>query len=453
MITRLEATRYRCFERLGIDMSNFQVIVGANGSGKTTLLDLPALLGELLRSDNIGSVFVVKRGEKPARANALRELVFAGRGDDFAICVEAAIPEVVRERWVDSLVDRAVTKKQAEALRKNEARWPTHLRYELRLEVFNDRELHVKNEYLFAFPSGAAPDRAVGGLYGETNADKEDWHFILRREYGGEADFVIEVPPVRGRSAEQEQIRVRPNLLAMSAVKYKPDVYPAANWLYALLTESVVFLDPAWDQLRAASPPGQDKRIIPSALNLPWLALDLKHSGLAEGATPIERVAYRSRDFSDWVDHLKTALPQVEDVDVKEREEDHHAYFSVKYSGGYSVTSSGLSDGTLRILTLTLLAYLQDPPAVVAVEEPENGIHPGAVAAILESLSSLYDSQVWVSSHSPVVLATTKLELLLCARQSAANGVTVVTGLSHPRLKDWHGAIDLGSIFAAGILG
>ncbi len=49
MITRLEATRYRCFERLGIDLSDFQVIVGANGSGKTTLLDLPVLFGDLLR--------------------------------------------------------------------------------------------------------------------------------------------------------------------------------------------------------------------------------------------------------------------------------------------------------------------------------------------------------------------------------------------------------------------
>jgi predicted ATPase len=37
MITRLEAIRYRCFERLGVDVGDFQVIVGANGSGKTTL--------------------------------------------------------------------------------------------------------------------------------------------------------------------------------------------------------------------------------------------------------------------------------------------------------------------------------------------------------------------------------------------------------------------------------
>ena len=54
-----------------------------------------------------------------------------------------------------------------------------------------------------------------------------------------------------------------------------------------------------------------------------------------------------------WVDHVRTALPQVRDIDPREREEDHYAYFSVEYNGGYTVTSSGLSDGTLRIFALT----------------------------------------------------------------------------------------------------
>lgn len=453
MITRLEATRYRCFERLGVDLNDFQVVVGANGSGKTTLIDMPALAGELLRSDNIASVFVVKRGDKPARAGSLRELVFAGRGNDFALVLEAKLPEDVREKWLESLLARLKPKREADALRNTPARWPSHIRYEVRLEVFNERELNVKNEYLFVFPEHAGPDRAIGGLLGESNLDKADWHFILRREYGGPAEFTTEADPLQGTPGREEQIRVKPNLLAMSAVKYKPDMYPAASWLYTLLTEQVVFLDPDWEQLRAASPPGQEKAIIPSALNLPWLALDLKLAGLPAEATEDERASYRNRDYSDWVDHVKTALPQVEDIDVKEREEDHHAYFSVRYAGGYNVTSSGLSDGTLRILTLTLLAYLRHPPSLVVTEEPENGIHPSAIEAILQSLSSLYDSQVWVSSHSPVVLASSKLDQLLCARQTPSGGVEVVAGNEHPRLKDWHGAIDLGSLFAAGILG
>lgn len=450
MITRLEATRYRCFEQLGVDMSEFQVIVGANGSGKTTLIDLPSLFGELLRADNIASVFTLKRGSLPARAAALRELVFAGRGDDFSLALEVKLPEDQRSAWLDALLANIKSKRQQEVLRNSPDKWPSHLRYELRLEVFNERELNVKNEYLFAFAPSSAPDRSVGGLLGETNQDKEDWHFILRREYGGPAVFVDEA---KTGLRDADRVRIKPGLLAMSAVKYKSDAFPAASWFYELLTEKVVFLAPDWEQLRAASAPGQEKTLISSALNLPWLALDLRRQGLPDEATAEEQKSYRSRDFNDWVDHVKTALPQVEDIDVKEREEDHHAYFSVRYAGGYSVTSSGLSDGTLRILTLTLLAYLPDAPQLVVTEEPENGIHPSAIEAILQSLESLYSSQVWVSSHSPVVLAATKLEQLLCARQTTEHGVVVVAGEEHPRLKDWRGGIDLGSLFSAGILG
>ena len=73
MITRLEATRYRCFERLGIDVGDFRVLVGANGSGKTTLLDLPVLLGDLLRANNVAIPFMERRQELPPRAGGLNE--------------------------------------------------------------------------------------------------------------------------------------------------------------------------------------------------------------------------------------------------------------------------------------------------------------------------------------------------------------------------------------------
>lgn len=461
MITRLEATRYRCFEQLGVDMSEFKIIVGANGSGKTTLIDIPGLFGELLRSDNISSVFMLKRGDMPARASALRELVFAGRGDDFSLVIEAKLPPETQEKVVASLIERhdppvhGGRQKLFDkvAYRKSPDRWPTHIRYELRLEVFNERELNVKNEYLFVFPESSLPEREIGGLHGEVNPDRSDWHYILRREYGGVAEFQTEVDSIQGSAVREEKIRIKPNLLAMSLVKYRSDAYPAAGWLYELLTEKAVFLEPDWEKLRTASPPGQPLELIPSALNLPWLALSLKRQGISLDATEDEKKNYRSRNFNDWVDHVKTALPQVEDIDVKEREEDHHAYFSVRYAGGYCVTSSGLSDGTLRILTLTLLAYLPNAPQLVVTEEPENGIHPSAIEAILQSLESLYGSQVWVSSHSPVVLAASKLEQLLCARQTTEHGVVVVAGEEHPRLKDWRGGIDLGSLFAAGILG
>ncbi|MGK9017794.1 AAA family ATPase, partial [Pseudomonas aeruginosa] len=210
-----------------------------------------------------------------------------------------------------------------------------------------------------------------------------------------------------------------------------------------------VFLEPNWSVMRQASPPGQPKVITANGRNTPWLALELKREGAPESA-PAD---FRSERYADWIAHVQTALPQVTDIDVREREDDHHAYFLVSYKGDFKVPSPGLSDGTLRILTLTLLPYLSKHPAILVTEEPENGIHPRAIEAVLQSLSSMYDSQVWVSSHSPVVLARAKLDQLLCARLASDGGVEIIPGTDHPRLQEWRGGIDLGSLFAAGVLG
>ncbi len=455
MITRLEATRYRCFERLGIDVGDFRVLVGANGSGKSTLLDLPGLFGDILDAKNIADAFMLRKRERndlPPRAGSLKELIYAGRGDDFSLAVEARLPEAVQSKVLQGMFTRLRSEKARLAFQDEKSRkfWPTHIRYELGLRVSDERELHVAAEYLFVFPESQAPERGQPGFHGIHAEANKHWRLILKREFGYEAEFTPEVPPGGSKTARVAKAGLPDTLLAMPRVLFESESeYPAARWLHGLLTTDTVFLDPDWTAMRLASPPGQPKIIAPDGRNMPWLALELKRQGAPEKAP----TNYRNERYKDWLAHVRTALPQVEDIDVREREDDHHSYFVVSYRGGFKVPSSGLSDGTLRILTLTLLPYLSTQPTILVTEEPENGIHPRAIEAVLQSLSSMYDSQVWVSSHSPVVLARAKLDQLLCARLTSEGSVEMVPGTKHPRLQDWRGGIDLGSLFAAGVLG
>ncbi|MCC2869623.1 MAG: AAA family ATPase [Candidatus Accumulibacter phosphatis] len=445
MITRLEATRYRCFERLGVDVGDFRVLVGANGSGKTTLLDLPVLLGDLARANNVSAPFMERRPELPPRAGSLNELVFAGRGSDFSLAVEARLPEAVQSKVLEGLFASKRTERSRQALQEDRRQWPTHIRYEIGLRIGADQSLLVAYEYLFLFPESDGPDRRQAGFHGATAASKKLWHLTLKREIGYESEFKPETP-----HAKAVKVGLPETLLAMPRVLFESEAgYPAARWLHTLLTTDAVFLEPNWLAMRQASPPGQPKVITANGRNIPWLALELKREGAPEAA-PAD---YRSERYTDWIAHVQTALPQVKDIEVREREDDHHAYFVVSYKGDFKVPSPGLSDGTLRILTLTLLPYLSKQPAILVTEEPENGIHPRAIEAVLQSLSSMYDSQVWVSSHSPVVLARAKLDQLLCARLASEGGVEMVAGTDHPRLQEWRGGIDLGSLFAAGVLG
>src|SRR5690606_20252938 len=107
--------------------------------------------------------------------------------------------------------------------------------------------------------------------------------------------------------------------------------------------------------------------------------------------------------YKRWLSQLREALPEVRDIEIAERPEDRHRYIVVRYRDGLRVPAWRLSDGTLRILALTLLGYL-DEDSLVLVEEPENGIHPRAVEAVYEALGSAPRTQVLVATHSPVLL-------------------------------------------------
>lgn len=170
-------------------------------------------------------------------------------------------------------------------------------------------------------------------------------------------------------------------------------------------------------------------------------------------ARMISNLKYKHPEkFRAWLLHVQTALPEIQDIDAPPRPYDNTRCTVVIYSGNVAVPSWMVSEGTLRLLQLTILAYLPDFHGVYLVEEPENGVHPSALEAIYQSLSSIYDAQVLVSSHSPILLNMAKPEQLLCFSKSE-DGVKIVRGSEHPALKDWQNEVSLGTLAASGILG
>ena len=110
------------------------------------------------------------------------------------------------------------------------------------------------------------------------------------------------------------------------------------------------------------------------------------------------------------------------------------------------------SDGTLRLLALTLPAYIEDFQGVYLIEEPENGILPRAVETMCQSLSSVYSGQVLLATHSPVILSIVEPETVLCFAKSPEGATDIVSGRDHPALRDWQQEENLGVLFAGGVL-
>lgn len=157
--------------------------------------------------------------------------------------------------------------------------------------------------------------------------------------------------------------------------------------------------------------------------------------------------------FQQWIAHLRTALSDLETNRTVEREDDRHRYLVLRYAGGLEVPSWVVSDGTLRMLALTLLAYLPEFQGVYLVEEPENGIHPLAVETVYGSLSSVYDAQILVATHSPVILSLARAEDVLCFAKAMDGSTDIVRGREHPALREWKGTPNLGVLLGSGFLG
>ena len=107
----------------------------------------------------------------------------------------------------------------------------------------------------------------------------------------------------------------------------------------------------------------------------------------------------------------------------------------------------------MRLLALTLIAYLPDSDCVYLLEEPENGIHPLAVETVYQSLSSMWDSRVLAASHSPELLMCAEPKDVLCFSMDEEGAAQIVPGNRYPRLAHWRSAADVDLLFAAEILG
>lgn len=93
----------------------------------------------------------------------------------------------------------------------------------------------------------------------------------------------------------------------------------------------------------------------------------------------------------EWHDRARDSLSVGEAPDAKEKKLRFEAF--------------NMSDGTLRALGLLTAVFQRPSPSLVAIEEPEATIHPGALGAVLDLIhGAAKRMQVVVTTHSPEVL-------------------------------------------------
>ena len=447
MICRIQALNYRCLRYVDVHLDgSFHILVGPNASGKSTLLDVVGFLGDLISE---GLDTAVER-----RTKNFQDLVWDRQkmNPGFELAVEFKIPEELRLKLPDE-------EKRPESFTFRFFRYEVAIRLgddglciaseggflKNQIVMNREREAYLEQErslqedpfeWTRNFPSTRPiPDSVLA------HADDFDCRRVFQKSVEGTDTFFIET--VSRRDAfwrEQLSIAFGPRRSTLKNLPEAPEQFPVATFAKRVLEAGVqkLFLDSR--RLRqASSPNNRGMGFVPDGSNLPWAIQRLREVD--------------PEKFKEWLDHVRTALREIEAIRVVEREDDRHAYMMLRYSTGVEVPSWTVSDGTLRLLALTLAAYLPDSGKIYLMEEPENGIHPMAVETVYQSLSSVYDSQVLVATHSPVFLSCAEPEEILCFAKNDEGATDIIAGNRHPRLTDWRNSADVNLLFASEVFG
>ena len=424
VVSRIEALGFRSLRYVSQRLGPFHVLVGSNASGKSTFLDVLAFLGDLQKVGLERAVGGFEAEGVPLRATDPQHLTWMRKARTFELAVEAIIPGALRARLNDGSANVC--------------------RYEIRVDVSGLLRIAVENLWLkpyedrgperepSQFPDPPEPpDRIV--VEPEKRAPTR-WRRVVSRE--SKSDRVTFHPDTSRRSI---RFHIEADKSALVNLPADEEFTSVAAWFRQMLSAGIQRIALSGDAMRRTSSPGRADIYLSDGSNLPHV---------------VDTVALERPDrYADWIKLVREALPDIERVTVRMQPWDGHRYLVVHYRSGLEAPSWLVSDGTLRFLALTLLAYLPNPTGPYLIEELENGIHPLAVETAFESLSSIYDAQIILTTHSPLVARLASVDQMLCFARNDESATDVVAGPAHPRLRDWPDVVDLGLLLASGVMG
>lgn len=417
IFTRLQARHFRSLEQVDQPLGRFQALVGPNASGKTTFLDIFNLLKDIMRSRGNVQEAVAQRGAD------FSKLLWKGQGHSFQIALEARIPDDIRDRMGPS------------------RQGSDHVRFELEIGLDEaTNEIGLDHETLWLFTAQPAEPSTRPFFPGSWVRQatifwkkRTGRSYILNKTMGGNDNFYPANPKTYRPSIPLGRSRS-----ALAHVPADKANFEVALWLKDRLENGVQNLILDSQMIRQPSPPGLGNRFQADGSNLPWV---------------IEELRKDQKPFAKWLDHVRTALEDIATIRTIERPEDRHRYLVVEYQNGTVVPSWFVSDGTLRLLALTIPAYIRGLREIFLIEEPENGIHPKAMETVIQSLESIYQSQVLIATHSPIVIGQLGSEQIICFAKDVEGATDTVSGERHPRLQGWQrGKPSLDVLAASGIL-
>jgi predicted ATPase len=160
----------------------------------------------------------------------------------------------------------------------------------------------------------------------------------------------------------------------------------------------------------------------------------------------------RVRVKNELIESLRKLFDGIEDIHLTI--DGGNVLLFLEETGGREIPATRLSDGTLRYLSLLAILLHPDPPPLVAIEEPELGLHPDIMPHIAELLvGASARTQLVVTTHSRMLvdaLSDRPESVVVCSK---VDGESKLERLDAEALKAWLNKYTLGELWSKGELG
>ena len=405
MLRRIEIKGYKSLVDVQVDLKPLVVLFGPNGAGKSNFLDALQLLSRMAVSPTLKAAF-----EPPYRGKPLESFSFDDEG----------IP----------------------GLRKREsARFSIQADVELSPAVVKVVEQQIRE---MKRPAEERP--GVSSASNGSSIIRETLFAIESRSRSFPGPVSCGSPTsTRPPSTPKAS---RPASVALSGTGQEPDSSadggPGAPDLPRVFPGPYPSL--AASLSAASSAPGRLRQEFES-----WLSFYFEPRERMRAANPVKEVhhiglrgeelaaflntlrALNERQFRAVEKALHMVIPSITGIDV---EVNNLGEVELRLREGNTlIPARVVSEGTLRILGLLALAGATEPPALIGLEEPENGVHPRRlqlIAELLQTRAELGETQMIVTTHSPLLVdLIPQAFLYVCRKGEKGTQIEPFTSLPH----------------------
>ncbi len=411
MLTRLKVSGFKNLDDLDVRFGPFTCIAGANGAGKSNLFDAIRFLRNLAEGPFRGEALGI-RGMGSSHGEVGR--LFRKVGEQSASTMSFVAEMIIAPRGLDEF---GVEAKAASTL----------LEYslELRNNVEESRLEIVKEELK---PIDQIADRLQF-------TSSSDWRWsVIKKDRGAE--------PFISTTVNSSEAEIR---LHKEGARSREQKIPAHGSRRTILSGVNSAENPTALLVRREMQSWQFLYLEPSHLRNPSRVDSLRetvpkiHESGGGLAATLFRMAESSKRkaagvevyarLSNW---LYRIMEDVREVWVTKDAVTELLTLYVRDNNGTVYPARDLSDGTLRLMAFAVLEQDTEATGLICVEEPENGVHPGRIPAILELLQAIavdtrevVDAdnllrQVIINTHSPVVVGQVPDDSLLIAESKEA---------------------------------